>query len=115
MEKMTKSMAAGILDIIAGVVGLIGTVLLFIGFIVTSGACGIPGIAGILSLVPGLILGLAVPLAILGILAIVGGVYALRRKIWGLALAGSTAALLTSWPWGIAAVVFTVTSKNEFE
>ena len=115
MEKMTKSMAAGILDIVAGVVGLIGTVLLFIGFGVTSGVSGIPAIAAITILVPGLVLGLTVPFAILGILAIVGGVYALRRKIWGLALAGSIAALLTSWPWGIAAVVFTATSKNEFE
>jgi hypothetical protein len=58
---------------------------------------------------------LALPFAIVGILAIVGGIYALRRKIWGLALAGSIAAFFPSWILGIAAIVFTALSKNEFE
>ena len=50
------------------------------------------------------------------ILAIVGGIYALQRKIWGLALAGSIAAFFTpSWVLGVAAIVFTALSKNEFE
>jgi hypothetical protein len=50
-----------------------------------------------------------------GILAIVGGIYALQRKIWGLALAGSIAAFFPSWILGIAAIVLTALSKNEFE
>ena len=53
--------------------------------------------------------------AIIGILAIVGGIYALRRKIWGLALAGSIAAFFPSWILGLTAIVLTALSKNEFE
>jgi hypothetical protein len=60
---------------------------------------------------------LAIPLAILAILAIVGGVYALRRKVWGLALAGSIASLFAPYflLLAIAAIVFTALSKKEFE
>jgi hypothetical protein len=58
---------------------------------------------------------LALPFAVVGILAIVGGIYALQRKIWGLALAGSIAAFFPSWILGIAAIVFIALSKNEFE
>ena len=35
----------------------------------------------------------APPSLVLGIIAILGGIYALRRRIWGLALAGSICAL----------------------
>jgi uncharacterized membrane protein HdeD (DUF308 family) len=50
-----------------------------------------------------------------GILAIVGGIYALKRKKWKLALAGSIAAFFGSSPLGVAAIIFTALSKNEFE
>ena len=109
-EKQTwMPMAAGILDIIAGSFGLIcSLIFIFIG-----------GIARFVPDVPTYLWSaftvLAVPFALIGILAIVGGIYALRRKIWGLALAGSIAAFFPSWLLGIAAVVFTALSKNEFE
>jgi len=49
------------------------------------------------------------------ILAIVGGIRALRKKTWGLALAGSIGALFGSSPLGVAAIIFTALSKSEFE
>lgn len=54
---------------------------------------------------------------IVGIIALVGGIYALRRKIWGLALAGSICATISLFTWylGILAIIFTVLSKKEFE
>ncbi|MBC8273857.1 MAG: hypothetical protein H8E40_02655 [Chloroflexi bacterium] len=84
---------------------------------------------------------IALPLFIVGALAIRGGLYALKRKRWGLVLAGSIAAfsslcslrlaiiIVFTAHWvspddifflfglllGIAAIVFTVQSKNEFE
>ena len=60
---------------------------------------------------------IASPFLCLSALAIVGGIYALRRKKWGLALTGSIAALIVPWFWflGIAAIVFTALSKSEFE
>ncbi|MCJ7670387.1 MAG: hypothetical protein MUO61_07755 [Dehalococcoidia bacterium] len=44
-------------------------------------------IAGAISVISGIVFA---PLIIVGIIAIVGGIYALRRRIWGLALAGSS-------------------------
>jgi hypothetical protein len=57
---------------------------------------------------------LGVPLLVLGIIAIVGGVSALRRKSFGLSLAGAICAL-PSQILGILAVIFVALSKKEFE
>ena len=100
---------AGILDIIAGSCGLI-CALVFVS------------LGGIMRFVPNvptylwpIFTALAVPLALIGILAIIGGIYALRRKTWGLALAGSIAAFFPSWILGLTAIVLTALSKDEFE
>ncbi|MFB0559274.1 MAG: hypothetical protein ACETVS_01910 [Dehalococcoidales bacterium] len=114
MEKTNKPTVAGILAIISGVFGLIGAVSMFIGFGVVSGALGIPT-GYIPAFVPGIILGIAIPSTIIAILALVGGIYAVQRKMWGLALAGSIAAILAFLPLGIAAVILTAQSRNEFE
>jgi len=50
---------------------------------------------------------------ILGIVAIAGGISAIRRKRFGLALAGAICAIL-SGPLGILAVVFIALRKSEF-
>ena len=75
------------------------------------------------------------PLLVFGILALVGGIYALKRKKWGWALAGSIATLLLliiigtliatlDIPLyisyivvlaGIAAIAFAILSKGEFK
>lgn len=115
MKKTWMPMTAGILDIICGVFALIGGLVLVIVGTVGSGVLMYIG-ADIPPLVAAaLFSAIAVPLIIVGILAIVGGVYALQRKKWGLALAGSIAAFFPSWLLGIAAIVLTILSKNEFE
>ena len=53
-------------------------------------------------------------LALLGVLAIVGGVFALKRKYWGLALAGAIASIITFFPCGIAAIIFISLGRQEF-
>jgi len=58
---------------------------------------------------------LAIALAIVGILAIIAGVYALQRKNWGMVLAGSIVMLLPCRLFGIAAIVLAVLAKEEFE
>lgn len=50
---------------------------------------------------------------VLGIVAIVGGISAIRRKRFGLSLAGAICALLTGL-MGILAVIFVVLGKKEF-
>jgi hypothetical protein len=102
-------MTAGILDIVAGSFGLICALV----FILMGGVMRfVPDVPRFLGPI---FMALAGPFAIVAILAIVGGVYALKRKIWGLALAGSIAAFFPSWILGIAAIVFTALSKKEFE
>ena len=52
---------------------------------------------------------------ILGILlSILGGVFALRRRVWGLTLAGSVGALICVPLLGVAAIIFTVMAKPRF-
>jgi len=120
MEKMWKPTVAGILDIVSGSVGLIAVSGLIIAIGVTGGFY-IPGAEQIPKFVPSLLTGIAVPLAILSILSLVGGIYAVQRKKWGLVLAGSISAIFASIPLlgglpvGITATVLTTFSKNEFE
>jgi len=114
MEKTNKPINAGILSIITGALELIWAACAYIGFGVVSGALNIPT-GYIPPFVPGLVLGTATVATVIGILALVGGIYALQRKSWGLALAGSIAAILAFFPLGIPALVFTAQSKDEFE
>jgi hypothetical protein len=55
----------------------------------------------------------SIPL-ILGILAIIGGIYALHRKKSGLALTGSIAAFLPFSLLGLASIILIALSKDEF-
>jgi hypothetical protein len=63
-------------------------------------------VAGILCVIPSLIVGwifapIGAALIIVSIIPLVGGICALRRKIWGLALAGSIFTLLNSVVLGV--------------
>jgi hypothetical protein len=57
---------------------------------------------------------LGVPLLVLGIIAVVGGISAIRRKSFGLSLAGAICAL-PAHILGILAIIFVSVSKREFE
>jgi hypothetical protein len=52
---------------------------------------------------------------LLGVLAIVGGVFALKKKYWGWVLAGAIAGSLVSQLCGTAAIVFVCLGKDEFQ
>jgi len=104
MEKTWKPTTAGILCIIAGAISvIIGIVIAAIGGI--GWFFGMPWFSAI-----------GAPLIIVGIIAIVGGSCALRRRVWGLALAGSICALLPPGTiLGILAIIFVSLGKGEFE
>jgi hypothetical protein len=51
---------------------------------------------------------------LVSILAIIGGIYGIKKKHWGLALAGAIAGVLAFNPCGIVAVIFTALGKPEF-
>jgi hypothetical protein len=108
--------AAGILDIIAGAFGLIGllvvglAIMFFTAYEVSNSSMSIGASEMMI-----IFWGIAVPMILINILAIVGGVYALKKRIWGLALAGSIAALFSSFILGIVSIIFTVMGKDQFE
>jgi hypothetical protein len=58
---------------------------------------------------------MGIGLALLGVLAIIGGVFALKRKHWGWALAGAIASTITFFPCGIAAIIFVTKGHLDFQ
>jgi hypothetical protein len=113
MEKTAKPIIAGVLEIIAGVLGLLAAVALFAGVGTTGDLPGI-SMGSIPAFVPGLIKGMGILTVILAILSLVGGIFALLRKMWGLALAGSIGAFFTAIILGIPAIILIALSKKEF-
>ena len=109
MERTWMPTVAGILNTITGVFSLIGGLGLTLasGILISlgKGISSIPPNSGIL----------AVLLMIIGILATVGGIYALTRKMWVVALVGSVFASVFCFPLGIPAIIFTALSKNQFD
>jgi hypothetical protein len=57
----------------------------------------------------------AIFLGVTGILSLLGGVFGVHRRGWGLALAGSIASVFEPILLGIPALIFTTISKDEFE
>jgi len=118
MKNTWKPTVAGILNIVAGSFGLILGLLVVLGLgvfaIVDSGSSSYTQQFPIV-ITATIVITLAIVSLIVSILAIIGGIYALQRKKWGLALTGSIAAFFGSSPLGIAAIVLTALSKNEFK
>ncbi len=111
-----KPTAAGILEIIGGSLQIITglAVVLFSGAVAGGLRPGLPYGGGLGLPIP-MIAGVGLPLLLLGVVAIVGGIFALKRKAWGLALAGGICALFPPYSLlGILAIVFIALSKEEF-
>ena len=108
MEKTWKPTTAGILCIVAGAIQFIcGLVAGIIGGSV-AGLAAVPGLGTIVAAI-------AIPILVLGIISIIGGIYALKRRLWGLALAGSITSLIGPWLLGILAIIFLIMGKSEFK
>ena len=112
---------AGILNIISGVFVLIGGIAVatmdttmvtaIISYYSYSVGPGVPLTPLVITI---FIVGLAAGLIISGIISISGGICALRRRLWGLALTGAIFTFSYLPPTGIPAIVFTALSKKEF-
>ena len=121
MERTWKVTTAGILTIIAGCLGItVGALLTLVavplglggaiaGILDEAGIWGglLGGLAGMLGMIGASIIGV-------GIVAIIGGIYALKRRIWGFALAGAILATMCSTPLGVLAIIFVSMGKKEF-
>jgi uncharacterized membrane protein len=114
MDRSWMPKVAGILAIVAGSLSIVVLISAAIGAVVFVSMRG-ADIPMRMPLFPAIVVGLGIPLLVLDILAIIGGVFALKKKSWGLSLAGSIAAVFGSWLLGIAAIVFIALSRNEFK
>ena len=117
MAETSKATVAGVCDIVAGIFGLIGGIpLLVLALVGNAVLASLP--ESELHPLAAIPLALFLPLALLcflsGVVAIAGGIAAFKRHRWGLALAGSIAAVFGFFPVGIAAVVFTILAEAEF-
>ena len=99
----------GILIIISGAIGIIGTLIYWIGAVNNSiDTSQIPYI------VPTLIFDMPIISLVIAILALIGGIFTLRKKNWAYSLAAAFAAILSFIPTGVAAALMILPSKNEF-
>jgi hypothetical protein len=120
--KTWKATTAGILNIISG--GLNG--LVAIGLIIVFCAFGnfsaiimdyLPpeGAPFIMPLIVPILVVVLVLSVVTAVFPIVGGVYALQRRQWGWALAGSIIAIFRSLPMGVLSTIFVAMARDEFE
>ncbi len=118
-RRMWKAKAAGILAIVSGVLAVSQWVTVAVLEVLALGWLPMGSLAGL-----GAVVAAAFTIAIAaGIVAIVGGVFALKRRRWRLALAGSICAIfsvvflpiLVNVPLAIAAIVLVVLGRGEFE
>ena len=121
MEKTWKPTAAGIINIISGAISVSGVIWLVIAitavetwtlFLNIIPAEEFPFAAPLVSTILIILLVLSI---IEAVLPIVGGVFALQRRKWGWALAGSIIAILGTFPLGVAATIFVSLAKDEFK
>ena len=103
-------LTAGILELIIGVPGLIlGLIAVAVGSIATFFIAGLGGLIG-------------APIVILSIVAVIGGVFAIRKRAWGFALAGAICGFVVGLPLvapaillGIPAIIFVALGREHFE
>ncbi|MGA9049269.1 MAG: hypothetical protein WB588_09780 [Dehalococcoidia bacterium] len=109
MEKSWKTLTAGILDIVSGV----GMMFVCFWLVVVGSIAGIVPKAP--QWLPGVLFALAILFIVVAIVAVVGGILAIRRKAWGMALTGSIAAFFCCFIFGVVAIVLTALAHNEFK
>jgi hypothetical protein len=117
---MSKSGISGVLSIVSGSLGVLGFLSMILSAIILP---ALPGLSyyGLMSSEFDLISLLQITYTMLGIiclllsiLAVVGGVYSVKRKYWPLALTGAICGLLVFFPTGIPAIIFVAMGKEEF-
>ncbi len=108
-QRTAKPVVAGIFNIAVGSCCMLGVLaLIIVAAVVAPFAVDVPfNVSWLFALI-------AVPVAAIGVISLVGGVYELQRKSWGWALAGSITTTIVSNVLGIASIVLTALSRDEF-
>ena len=114
MKRDWMPVVAGVLNIVSGVCAFIGA-----GAVVFSTAMmnSVPDLRDEdvpLEVLTWMMGSLGVFLAVLGVVSIVGGVFGIRRRGFGWAMAGSIASLFSVMPFGLAALILVLVGEREF-
>ena len=94
---------AGILTIIGGIIGIVA------GAFALGATAAIAALTGMFGLE-----GIGGGLIALGIVALIGGLFTLRKKVWGFSLAGAICAMFPIVPLGVVAIIFVSMGKKKF-
>jgi hypothetical protein len=114
MERTAKPVVAGVLNIVSGSLGLMGALAGFLIFVVLD--IGIDDYSLVFpEFITAFILTIVITISLFSLLVLVSGLYALERKYWGLALAGSIVAVFGFTLLGIPALVLIALSRDEFD
>ena len=97
--------AGGILTIIGGCFGIAMGALLAVAGQLANALSGLTWFSGY-GIGPGFIG--------IGIVALIGGIYALKSRVWGFALAGAILAIICGGPFGVLGTIFIALRKREF-
>ena len=109
---------AGVLSLVSGAFGILGSIAMILVSVFFWSSISIEAntpdefpffIFQAIYLVWGIVI------LVLSILAIIGGIFSLQRKHWGMALTGAIASILTFLPAGIVAVIFVALYKQDFD
>ena len=110
MKRTALPIVAGVMNIIIGSINLLGVIGVGIAIAVVWSQVGVDSIAlTVLWIVFGVLL-------LFGLPSLIGGIYAVQRKNWAIALIGSIASFIT-WSWGIIGLIpliLVILSKDEF-
>jgi hypothetical protein len=106
----SKPLIGGILMMISGSLGILGTISYWIGF----GEAGSGfGKGDMPPFVPSIIFGLPIPALFIALFDLVGSIFAISRRKWALSLICAIAAALSLILLGIPAIVLIALSKDE--
>ena len=112
----------GVLTIVSGALGVLGGFFALLGILAVRSISGMPEFyydyyyypTDFLTFIAVFYAVIGISGLILGILGITGGVFALQKKRWGLALAGAITGCFTFLPCGVPAIIFVAMAKSEF-
>jgi hypothetical protein len=128
MEKTWKPTTAGILSIISGIAGIgSGSLALAFGALgkgdwlgmsrwgMRGGGFGDFPTWGEFDFGPEFMMGAGIALIVVGVIALIGGIYAIKRTNWGRALTGSILSVAGIPPLGVLSIIFNSLSRREFK